>query len=246
MKFDMDGRVAIVTGGAGGIGRAIARRLADSGARVALWDRDARGLEEAAGEVDGCETIAVNVSDEASVDAAMTATIARLGRLDILINGAGVMGPSVPLERMGYDDWRRTIAINLDGVFLCSRAAIERLRSSPFGRIVNISSIAGKEGNANMVAYSAAKAGVIALTKSLGKELAKSRVRVHCIAPGVIETPLNRQIPSEVLDAVIAKIPMGRCGYPQEVAALAIWLCSEECSFSTGATFDLSGGRATY
>lgn len=246
MNFAMDGRVAIVTGGAGGIGRAIARRLADSGVRVALWDRNAEGLVAAAGELDGGETYSVDVSDEASVDAAMTATIARFGRLDILVNGAGVMGPSLPLEQTEYGDWRRTVAINLDSVFLCSRASIDHLRSSSFGRIVNISSIAGKEGNANMVAYSAAKAGVIALTKSLGKELAQTRVRVHCIAPGVIETPLNRQVPSEVLDAVIAKIPMGRCGHPQEVAALAVWLCSDECSFSTGATFDLSGGRATY
>jgi len=246
MNFVMDGRVAIVTGGAGGIGRAIAQRLADSGVRVALWDQDAEGLLAAAGEVSGCVTFSVDVSDQSAVDAAMKATIARFGGLDILINGAGIMGPSMPLERTEYNDWRRTIAINLDGVFLCSRASIGHLRSSTCGRIVNISSVAGKEGNANMVAYSAAKAGVIALTKSLGKELAQSRVRVHCVAPGVIETPLNRQVPAEVLDTVIAKIPMGRCGHPREVAALVIWLCSEECSFSTGATFDLSGGRATY
>lgn len=246
MKFEMDGRVAIVTGGAGGIGRAIAHRLADSGVHVALWDRDVRGLVAAAREVDGCATFPVDVSDEGSVGAAMAATVARFERLDILINGAGVMGPSLPLERTEYGDWRRTIAINLDSVFLCSKASIDHLRASPFGRIVNISSIAGKEGNANMVAYSAAKAGMIAVTKSLGKELAQSKVRVHCIAPGVIETPLNRQVPAEVLDAVIAKIPLGRCGHPEEVAALAIWLCSDECTFSTGATFDLSGGRATY
>ncbi|MEM5339367.1 SDR family oxidoreductase [Paraburkholderia azotifigens] len=241
-------RVAIVTGGAGGIGRAIAARLQRDGLRVALWDLDARAAREAAAALPDGTAIGVHadVTDEASVAAALRTTLDRFGALHVLINGAGTTGPIAPVAECALDVWQRCIDVNLRSVFLCSRAAVAPMLAAGFGRIVNLASIAGKEGNPSMSAYSAAKAGVIAFTKSMGKELALTPVRVNCIAPAVIETPLLQQMTPDALAASLAKIPMQRPGTADEVANLAAWLASDECSFSCGATFDLSGGRATY
>ncbi|MBN3752423.1 SDR family oxidoreductase [Paraburkholderia sp. Tr-20389] len=241
-------RVAIVTGGAGGIGRAIAARLQRDGLRVALWDLDAAAAREAASALPDGTAIGVHadVTDEASVAAALQTTLDRFGSLHVLINSAGTTGPIAPVADSALDAWQRCIDVNLRSVFLCSRAAVRPMLAAGFGRIVNLASIAGKEGNPSMSAYSAAKAGVIAFTKSMGKELALTPVRVNCVAPAVIETPLLQQMTPEALAASLAKIPMQRAGTADEVANLAAWLASDECSFSCGATFDLSGGRATY
>ncbi len=218
-------RVAVVTGGAGGIGRAIAARLQRDGMRVALWDLDARAAREAADTLCADENSGTNG--------------AAIGVHVDVTNEASVADSAL-------DAWQRCIDVNLRSVFLCSRAAVQPMLDAGFGRIVNLASIAGKEGNPSMSAYSAAKAGVIAFTKSMGKELALTPVRVNCIAPAVIETPLLQQMTPDALAASLAKIPMQRAGTAGEVASLAAWLASDECSFSTGATFDLSGGRATY
>ncbi|MCC8392648.1 SDR family oxidoreductase [Paraburkholderia sp. MMS20-SJTR3] len=247
-------RVAVITGGAGGIGRAIAARLQRDGLRVALWDLDERAAHEAAAELaelaDGAPRAAlgvhVDVTDEKSVTAAMQTTVAHFGACHVLINSAGTTGPIAPVADSELAAWQRCIDVNLRSVFLCSRAAVAPMLAAGFGRIVNLASIAGKEGNPSMSAYSAAKAGVIAFTKSMGKELALTPVRVNCIAPAVIDTPLLQQMTPAALAASLAKIPMQRAGTAGEVAALAAWLASDECSFSSGATFDLSGGRATY
>jgi 3-oxoacyl-[acyl-carrier protein] reductase len=232
--IDLHGRVALLTGGCGGIGRAIGERFRASGAVVVTWD-----LADDADE-------RVDVTNEAAVTAGMERLLARHGRLDILVNCAGVTGPTKRIEDCSLAEWRRTIEINLTSAFLCCRAAVPPMRRQNGGRIVNLASIAGKEGNASMTPYSAAKGGVIALTKALGKELADTEVRVNCVAPAVIATDLVKQMAPETYDAVIAKIPLGRPGRAEEVAALVAWLASDECSFSTGACFDLSGGRATY
>ena len=237
--YDLAGRVAVVTGGFGGIGLAIRDRLVESGARVSLWD--IRPPRSRSG--DDCE---VDITNLQSVEDAAAATQARLGRLDILVNAAGHIGPNAALVQCDADAWRHAVDVNLNGVFLTCRTLAPRFVEAGYGRIVNIASIAGKEGNPLNSAYSAAKAGVIALTKSLGKELAGSGVLVNCIAPATIETPMLSQISPEFCDYVAAKIPLGRLGRPDEVAAMAAWLASEDCSFSTGAVFDLSGGRATY
>lgn len=239
-------RVAIITGGAGGLGRAIARRLAAGGDTVALWDLDRAALGKACAELPGARGYVVDVTDPDAVADAVAQVLADLGRIDVLINSAGITGPNMPLSDYRFEDWRRVMSINLDGVFLCCRAATPALLASPAGRIVNLASIAGKEGNADASAYSASKAGVIALTKSLGKELARSAVRVNCVAPAAIETELLRQMTPEFTKTVVGKIPMGRLGQPDEVAAMVEWLASPACSFSTGAVFDCSGGRATY
>jgi 2-dehydro-3-deoxy-L-rhamnonate dehydrogenase (NAD+) len=227
-------RVALVTGGCGGIGRAVGEGLRAGGAVVVAWDlapdADAR----------------VDVTDEGAIAAAMADLVARHGRLDVLVNAAGITGRNARLEEHDLAEWRRVIEVNLTSTFLCCRAAVPIMRRQNRGRIVNLASIAGKEGNATQAAYSAAKAGVIALTKSLGKELADTEVRANCIAPALIATELNRQMSPEGLRAVLAKVPLGRPGTPEEVAALVTWLASDACSFTTGACFDLSGGRATY
>lgn len=242
----MDNRVAVIAGAAGGIGRAIAQRLARDGMRLALLDLDAAAVQALSEELPGSLAVAADLTDEHSVQDAMCRTEAHFGQLDVLVHSVGVTGPSLPVHEYPVQDWQRTLSINLHSAFLCCRAVVAPMLRSGFGRIVNIASIAGKEGNAQQSAYSVAKAGVIALTKSMGKELATTPIRVNAIAPAVIHTPLIDQMTPELLATVLAKIPMGRPGEPQEVANLVAWLSSDECSFSTGFTFDLSGGRATY
>lgn len=232
--LDLSGRIAVISGGCGGIGQAVRERLASVGAKVVVWD-----------VADGADT-RVDLTDEAAVNDAMARLLARFGRIDILVNAAGITGPTVNIEQYSLADWRRVLDVNLTSTFLCCKAAVVPMRRQNAGRIVNLASIAGKEGNAGMTRYSAAKAGVIALTKSLGKELAGTEIRVNAIAPAVIATDLVKQMSDEAYRAVLAKIPLGRAGRPEEVAALVVWLASDECSFSTGAVFDLSGGRATY
>jgi 2-dehydro-3-deoxy-L-rhamnonate dehydrogenase (NAD+) len=246
-RIDLGGRTAAVTGAARGIGRAIAQRLADSGARVAVWDADEAAGTAAAKELGGgAFAVRVDVTDPASVEAARDRTVAEAGRIDILVNNAGIAGPTVKTWDYPVEDWRRVLDIDLTGVFLCCRSVSPHMMANGWGRIVNIASVAGKEGNPNAVAYSAAKAGVIALTKSLGKELAETGVLVNCVTPAVIVTDILKQVSQQHIDYMLSKIPMGRFGKVEEAAALVAWLASEDCSFSTGATFDLSGGRATY
>ncbi|MBN9457304.1 MAG: SDR family oxidoreductase [Bosea sp. (in: a-proteobacteria)] len=232
--IDLNRRIALLTGGGGGIGRAVAERFAASGATVIVWDLAGPADER------------IDVTDEAAVTAAMQRLLARHGRLDILVNCAGITGPNLRIEDYPLADWQRTVDISLKSTFLCCKAAVPAMRAQNSGRIVNLASIAGKEGNATMTAYSAAKGAVIALTKALGRELADTGIRVNCVAPAVIATPMNQQMTPEAYAAVVAKIPLGRPGQPEEVAAMIAWLASDECSFSTGACFDLSGGRATY
>jgi NAD(P)-dependent dehydrogenase (short-subunit alcohol dehydrogenase family) len=248
-QIDLTNRVAIVTGGARGIGLAIASRLAHSGAAVSLWDVDPTALAEAAqtlasqGKV---HTAAVDVTSADSTRDAAEATASALGKIDILVNNAGIAGSNAKTWELEPGDWRRVLDINLNGPFHCCRAVVPHLLKNGYGRIVNIASIAGKEGNPNAAHYSASKAGVIALTKSLGKELATSNVTVNCVTPAVIATDILKQMAQSHIDYMLSKIPMGRFGKTDEAAALVAWLCSEDCSFSTGAVFDLSGGRATY
>ena len=241
------GRCAVVTGGVSGIGAGIATRLASEGATLSLWDRDAGTLADIQSRTRGAtHTVAVDVTDVEAVYAAAAETMRATGRIDILVASAGIAGPSAPLADYPIDAWHRVIDVNLNGVFYCNRAVVPHMQKAGYGRIVNIASIAGKEGNANIAAYSAAKAGVIALTKSLGKELVQTEIRVNCIAPAAVRTPLFEQMTQDYLDFALSKIPMGRFGEIDEIAALVCWLASEECSFSTGAVFDASGGRATY
>jgi 3-oxoacyl-[acyl-carrier protein] reductase len=241
------GRCAVVTGGVSGIGAGIATRLASEGAKLSLWDRDAGTLADIQSRTGGAtHTVAVDVTDVEAVYAAAAETMRAIGRIDILVASAGIAGPSAPLVDYPIDAWHRVIDVNLNGVFYCNRAVVPHMQKAGYGRIVNIASIAGKEGNANIAAYSAAKAGVIALTKSLGKELVQTEIRVNCIAPAAVRTPLFEQMTQDYLDFALSKIPMGRFGEIDEIAALVCFLASEECSFSTGAVFDASGGRATY
>jgi 3-oxoacyl-[acyl-carrier protein] reductase len=233
------GRVALVTGGSSGIGSAVARRLHDEGARVASFD-----LHD--GAPDGVLSLTGDVSSSASVEAAVAEVHRELGPVDVLVCSAGVPGASLPTVDVTDEEWRRVMGINADGVFFCNRAVIPSMVERGYGRIVNVSSIAGKEGNPMAGAYSASKAAVIALTKAIGKDLARTGVIVNCVAPAVIETPILDGISEEHIGYMVDRIPMGRMGEPEEVAALICWLASEECSFSTGATFDISGGRAVY
>jgi 3-oxoacyl-[acyl-carrier protein] reductase len=222
----------------------VAERFIQSGAKVALWDMD--GAETAAARLKGAIGLAVDVTDAAGVSSALAATERRLGPLDILVASAGITGPNVPVADYPVDAWRKVIDVDLTGVFLCNRAVVPGMTQRNYGRIVNIASVAGKEGNPNAAAYSAAKAAVMALTKSLGKELAATNIRVNCVTPAAIKTDIFAQMTEQHIQFMLSKIPMGRFGTVEEAAALVAWLASEDCSFSTGAVFDLSGGRATY
>jgi NAD(P)-dependent dehydrogenase (short-subunit alcohol dehydrogenase family) len=245
-RIDLQGRVAIVTGAARGIGRAIADRFSESGARVAIWDIDGAAAENTAASIVNAVDFTVDVTDPRSIDAALATTAAQIGLPDILVNNAGITGPNHPLDQYPIDDWRRVIEIDLMGVYYCCRAVVPLMRRRSKGRIVNIASIAGKEGNPNASAYSAAKAGVIGLTKSLGKELAETGIRVNAVAPAAAKTDIFAQMTEAQIAYMLSKIPMGRFVQVEEIAALVAWLCSDECSFATGAVFDISGGRATY
>ena len=246
-QLDFKGRHAVVTGGATGLGYAIAQRLLASGGSVTLWDRDEQAAKNAATALGAkASAVTVDVSQHASVQAAVMATLLIAPRVDALVNSAGVTGPNVKLWDYPVDEWRQVMEVNLNGLFLCCREWAPHLRANNYGRIVNIASVAGKDGNPNASAYSASKAAVIALTKSLGKELADTGVRVNCVTPAAVKTAIFDQMTPEHIAFMLSKIPMGRFGTPEEVAAMVGWLCTEDCSFSTGAVFDLSGGRSTY
>lgn len=241
------GRTAIVTGGASGIGLAVAARLAQEGATVSIWDLKADALGAAKTAAGAADVQALDVADAGQVARAMAASVAALGGgLDILVASAGITGPNVPVRAYPVEAWQRVIDVNVNGLFYCNQAAIPHLERNGYGRIVNIASVAGKEGNPNAAAYSASKAGVIGLTKSLGKELAQSEIRVNCVTPAAVRTAIFEQMSQQHIDFMLSKIPLGRFGEIAEITSLICWLASEECSFSTGAVFDASGGRATY
>jgi NAD(P)-dependent dehydrogenase (short-subunit alcohol dehydrogenase family) len=248
-QIDLNGKNAIVTGGARGIGLAITQRLLDSGANVTMWDRDQAALDatsKALNLKDRVHSAAVDIADADSVRDAGEKTIKHWQRVHILVNNAGIAGATKKLWEFTPSEWQEVIQVNLNGVFLCCHAIVPHMMANKYGRIVNIASIAGKEGNPNAAHYSASKAGVIALTKSLAKEVATTGVIVNCITPAVIQTDILKQVAQSHIDYMLSKIPMGRFGLKEEAAALVAWLCSDDCSFSTGAAFDLSGGRATY
>ncbi len=240
------GRRAIVTGGASGIGLAVAARLRNEGAQVSLWDLNAVTLAQAKDETGAADTRTLDIADPDAVAQAMAGSLAALGGLDVLVCSAGITGPNTTVKAYPADAWRRVIDVNLNGLFYCNQAAVPALERNGYGRIVNVASIAGKEGNPNASAYSASKAAVIGLTKSLGKELAKTDIRVNCVTPAAVRTAIFDQMTQEHIDFMLSKIPLGRFGGIDEVSALICWLASEEASFSTGAVFDVSGGRATY
>lgn len=247
MSFDLTGQTAIVTGAATGIGEAIAQRLAGAGATIAIVDLDLAGAERVAAAIgNGSFGVRADVSNAAEAGGAVQEAIKRTGRIDILVNNAGIAGPSAPIWEQTDEHWQRNIAINLTGVFNFCRAVIPHMRSRGYGRIVNIASIAGKEGNPRMVPYSATKAGVIGLTKSLGKEVATEGICVNAVAPAVVQTQILDQLTPEQVTYMTEKIPMRRTGKPQEIAAVVHFLASPDCSFVTGQCYDASGGRATY
>jgi 2-dehydro-3-deoxy-L-rhamnonate dehydrogenase (NAD+) len=246
-QLDLKDRTAVVTGGAAGIGFAIAQRLAASGARVSLWDRDEKALAQSAKALGNrTHTVRVDVADETDVCLARDEAVRDMGKVDILVCSAGITGPNLTTWDYPLADWKQVLDINLTGVFVCNKALVPHMREKDYGRIVNIASIAGKEGNPNASAYSASKAGVVSLTKSLGKELAKTGIRVNCVTPAAVKTGMFAQMTQAHIDFMLSKIPLGRFGMVEEIAAMVAWLCTEECSFSTGAVFDLSGGRAVY
>lgn len=246
-QLDFKGRHAVVTGGATGLGHAIAQRLIASGGSVTIWDRDEAGARKAAQQLGPkADAVAVDVAQHASIQSAVAETVKRAGRIDALVNSAGITGPNAKLWDYPVDAWRQVMDVNLTGLFMCCREVVPVMRKADWGRIVNIASVAGKDGNPNASAYSASKAAVIGLTKSLGKELADTGIRVNCVTPAAVKTAIFDQMTEQHIQFMLSKIPMGRFGTPEEVAALVAWLCTEDCSFSTGAVFDLSGGRSTY
>jgi len=232
-QLDFKGRTAVVTGGLVGIGAAIVKRLEASGAKVRVWDV-------------GDKANPVDVADQKAVERATAKAVAELGRIDVLVNNAGIAGPTYSVVDYPVDDWKKVIDIDLNGPFLCCRAVVPHMVKAGYGRIVNIASIAGKEGNPNAAAYAAAKGGLIAFTKALGKELAKTGVLVNCVTPAAAQTAILDQVTPEFAQFMLSKIPMGRFVKVEEIAAMACWLATEDCSFSTGGVFDISGGRATY
>ncbi|MGH7056393.1 MAG: SDR family NAD(P)-dependent oxidoreductase [Acetobacteraceae bacterium] len=240
------GKGAVVTGGASGIGEAIARRLAAEGAQVSIWDCDEAALARAKATARSSHAALVDVTDWSAVERAARTTAEAIGGIDILVASAGITGPNTTVWQYPIADWLKVFDVDVHGVFYCSRAVVPLMQAHDYGRIVNIASIAGKEGNPNAAAYSAAKAAVIGLTKSLGKELAGSGIRVNCVTPAAVETPIFAQMTEAQIAFMRGKIPLGRFGTVDEIAALVCWIASEECSFATGAVFDISGGRATY
>lgn len=246
-QLDFQGRHAVVTGGATGLGYAIAQRLLQSGGSVTIWDRDERTAAKAATALGArASAVTCDVADHASVVGALERTLAASPRVDALVNCAGITGPNTKLAEYPPEAWRQVFDVNVHGTFHCCRELAAHMRGQGYGRIVNIASVAGKDGNPNASAYSASKAAVIGLTKSLGKELADVDVRVNCVTPAAVKTAIFDQMTPEHIQFMLSKIPMGRFGTPDEVASMVAWLCTAECSFSTGAVFDLSGGRATY
>ncbi|MBT6311827.1 MAG: SDR family oxidoreductase [Alphaproteobacteria bacterium] len=245
-KIDLSGRHAVVTGAAQGFGLAITNRLLASGAKVSMWDIDGDELSGAASSRDGATAVQGDVTDPASIEAGLKASRAANGPVDILVNNAGIAGPTVPVAEYPIADWKRVIELDLNAVFYCAQAVVPEMIERNYGRIVSIASIAGKEGNPNAAAYSAAKAGVIALTKSLGKELAGHDIAVNCMTPAAAKTRIFDQMSQEHIDYMLSKVPRGRFVTVEEVASMATWLASEEMRFTTGAVFDISGGRATY
>ncbi|HQZ07846.1 MAG TPA: SDR family NAD(P)-dependent oxidoreductase [Burkholderiaceae bacterium] len=246
-QLDLNGRHAVITGGATGLGFAIAQRVLASGGSVTLWDRDDKALTRACGELGAkAGSVQVDVGDHASVVAAVKKTLENNKTIDALVNSAGVAGANAKTWDYDLQEWHKVIQVNLNGLFYCCREIVPHMRANNYSRVVNIASVAGKDGNPNASAYSASKAAVIGLTKSLGKELADTGVRVNCVTPAAVKTAIFDQISAEHIQFMLSKIPMGRFGTPQEIAAMVGWLCTEDCSFSTGAVFDLSGGRSTY
>jgi 2-dehydro-3-deoxy-L-rhamnonate dehydrogenase (NAD+) len=241
------GRKAIVTGGASGIGLGVSARLAFEGAQVAVWDMSEDALALARDSIGASvTTIRVDITDPQAVETARDETLEALGGIDILVASAGITGPNTTVAEYPVDAWRQVIDVNLNGLFYCNRAVVPSMLAGGYGRIVNVASVAGKEGNPNASAYSASKAAVIGLTKSLGKELAKNNITVNCVTPAAVRTPIFDQMTQAHIDYMLSKIPIGRFGTVEEVTALICWLVSEECSFTTGGVFDISGGRATY
>lgn len=249
MKADLRGQTVVVTGGSQGLGLAIAERLLAEGGNLSLWDREEAGLSRAVEKLGGGDrihTIVTDVTSEDLVNAARDATLARFGEVAVLVNNAGVSGPHSAAWKLSVADWQRVIDVNMTGVFLCCRAILPTMLAANYGRIINIASVAGKEASPSISAYATSKAGVIGFTKTLGRELAETKITVNCVTPAAIKTAIFDQWPADYVAALRAKIPMGRFGTAEELAAMVAWIASPEASFSTGAVFDLSGGRTDY
>ncbi|MBA29000.1 SDR family NAD(P)-dependent oxidoreductase [uncultured Hyphomonas sp.] len=240
------GKTAVITGGASGLGLASGQRIAEEGGNVFLWDMDGEGLEKAQKKIPSAHIKQIDITDPQAVEKAAAQAAEKTGVIDVLINSAGITGATGPVQEFPIDSWRKVMQINLDGTFYCCRAIIPHMLKNGYGRIINIASVAGKEGNPNASAYSASKAGVIGLTKSLGKELAQTGITANCVTPATFESPILDQLPQSQVDYMRSKIPMGRLGTAEENANIVCFIASEECSFTTAATFDTSGGRTTY